>query len=839
MPTYTKGSFLVDSVRRRLIEAGWKAEDILVDQTIVKEGARLRPDIVLMHNLLPLAVIEMKSAVFDVGGAVQQMLLLKQVLEVPFAFVIGGENLFRLEEPGTDPIRMSNFPSPHELLSTSQYDKNDPLTWSPLAIETAPPKLHQVLAIRQVISEVKRGEKRILLVIAVGGGKTYVTAQIAWKLIRSGFLRRVLLVSESRDMVNHWQKLLSQSEWAVSADLEWLLGGSSAPSVQISSVDNLMRVGKTSRLQDIPSDLFDLIIIEDAPARDTRSVSSILQHFTNAAALLVASRQPLGAKSLGEFGQPVFSYSLQDAIAKDLLEAPAGFVVRKIDELAEIRAGILIPKVPADLIDSDKERSFIIRSKDIGEDGSISMTETTKIDLAGTRYMREDSEVDARFCLKPSDILVSSFPLGSSYRVGFVPDTIPPRTTFSNSVILVRVNPDAARPDEVFAFLRSNQGQTMLRSFSTSGVTMPRITSQGFAQLPVWLPETAKKINIERELSAAAKAKEQLENEILPTLRELSKKGKGGGEQDEQLGAVAQRLQGVAILLAPPQLPDRVVSKYPMPIALAFRRYRDARFNVYEQVLRLRDVFEATSHFVYNVLLADALRRLDPQLYYVQDRGARRAFNGYSMASRMDFVHSVIELAVKRDPQELFVPEIVDSDVAKVARELQEDFRNRLSHTATATESQQKKVLADFEPKVLAMLEDLDFLTRYRLVRIPSFYFLHGQLMRRMEIYHGVVPELDEQPIPDPSSLTQADRDHLVLLDDEDKVLDLHPLYQLLASQETRHENHLCFFKQRRAGQMLLEGESVQGAFPVRLEGFQDFEALQDRILDTSPEEQN
>jgi hypothetical protein len=137
------------------------------------------------------------------------------------------------------------------------------------------------------------------------------------------------------------------------------------------------------------------------------------------------------------------------------------------------------------------------------------------------------------------------------------------------------------------------------------------------------------------------------------------------------------------------------------------------------------------------------------------------------------------------------------------------------------------------------MLEDLDFLTRYRLVRIPSFYFLHGQLMRRMEIYHGVVPELDEQPIPDPSSLTQADRDHLVLLDDEDKVLDLHPLYQLLASQETRHENHLCFFKQRRAGQMLLEGESVQGAFPVRLEGFQDFEALQDRILDTSPEEQN
>ena len=89
-------------------------------------------------------------------------------------------------------------------------------------------------------------------------------------------------------------------------------------------------------------------------------------------------------------------------------------------------------------------------------------------------------------------------------------------------------------------------------------------------------------------------------------------------------------------------------------------------------------------------MLADVLRRLDPRVYYVQDKGARRAYNGYSMAARMDFVHSIIELAAKRDSQELFVSEIVDSDVVKVAKELQEEFRNRLSHTATPLRANRK-----------------------------------------------------------------------------------------------------------------------------------------------------
>lgn len=127
----------------------------------------------------------------------------------------------------------------------------------------------------------------------------------------------------------------------------------------------------------------------------------------------------------------------------------------------------------------------------------------------------------------------------------------------------------------------------------------------------------------------------------------------------------------------------------------------------------------------------------------------------------------------------------------------------------------------------------LQFLAEYRLVRIPSFYYKDGRLIRRMELYQGVVPSLDEQPLSEGIDLTQAEHEHLVLLNAEEEVLDLYPLYQLLATEETRYETHMAFFKQRKKDDGILKGESVQGAFPVNLHGFNDFEVLQGRILDT------
>jgi len=52
------------------------------------------------------------------------------------------------------------------------------------------PFYFQEIAVREVVKRLLRGQRRVLLAMATGTGKTFVALQIVWKLIRSGWLSR-------------------------------------------------------------------------------------------------------------------------------------------------------------------------------------------------------------------------------------------------------------------------------------------------------------------------------------------------------------------------------------------------------------------------------------------------------------------------------------------------------------------------------------------------------------------------------------------------------------------------------------------------------------------------
>lgn len=109
-------------------------------------------------------------------------------------------------------------------------------------------------------------------------------------------------------------------------------------------------------------------------------------------------------------------------------------------------------------------------------------------------------------------------------------------------------------------------------------------------------------------------------------------------------------------------------------------------------------------------------------------------------------------------------------------------------------------------------------MTEYRLVRVSGFYFDGGKFKRQQELYRGTAPLLDEEELPGEEIIqVKAHREHLLLLDPDDNMLDLHPLYQLIAHKDTRFVTHLCFLKSVQG--QILKVESVQ-------EGF-DFDATQ------------
>jgi hypothetical protein len=554
------------------------------------------------------------------------------------------------------------------------------------------------------------------------------------------------------------------------------------------------------------SDWYDLLLTQDA--RQTEHHTPRLNHFHQAIQIAISS-------AVSSQFPAAFQYSLEDALAAEQTEPPAGFRSVRLGDVADLRIGFYTTQ--ARPVSAPQIDFALITARDISE-GEVNLTHAKQI----------TAQLPDRLALKKGDILISSLFSASRPRIAIARDTPQITAAHSHSIIRVRVDPRNAKPEDVYAFLTSDTGLSALRQYSSGLGGMLRLTVSALSGLRVFLPEAT--TEPAKPLSAAARALSLITDKVLPALARADQAGLSDTAENPDLEIAAGVLKQILPDLSPPSLSERVVTEYPTPIAVAFRRFQEARFNPHEQLLRLKDLYESAIVFAYHSALSDWLHNLDRTQFAIDDRGARRAYNGFSMSARIDFLDYLLQTArVKSNLRtELFIPELADVDLITPARELQ-DFRNTISHTSTAAESRQRKIIQHFQPTVERLLSSLGFLTQYRLVRIPLFYFKKGQMIQRLETYQGVTPSIEEHPSAKDAPPLQADHDHLVLLSPDYDVLDLHPFYQLVASEETRNEQHICFLKQRKSEAKVLQGESITGAFELHLNDFEHLERLLDK----------
>ncbi len=116
---------------------------------------------------------------------------------------------------------LNNFPAPDELWNrwqTARSGRAEPvkLVAEEQAKYGADPLLHpfcqpsrcgkelryfQEVAVRRMVERVVRGQRRILLTMATGTGKTFTAFQIVWKLKKSGWLRKPVLFIADRNVL--------------------------------------------------------------------------------------------------------------------------------------------------------------------------------------------------------------------------------------------------------------------------------------------------------------------------------------------------------------------------------------------------------------------------------------------------------------------------------------------------------------------------------------------------------------------------------------------------------------------------------------------------------------
>ncbi|MCS6844544.1 MAG: DEAD/DEAH box helicase family protein, partial [Caldilineales bacterium] len=333
--------------RARLIDpkleaAGWGATQIgrehfyrrdvqYTDGRIVLRGERAhrrsprRIDYVLRYTEgFPIAVVEAKAEGEEPEAGLEQAKAYAADLAVPFAYATNGHRILEFDRFTRQSRERTAFPSPDELWGRWVLNTGltDPPTAGPAVREARPlydpdaaaarrrnpllhpfcpesetgktPRYFQEAAVHAVIRRVMQGQRRILLTLATGTGKTFIAFQIAWKLLKSGWLKRqhpdrparILFLADRVVLRDQAYKVFSPFA-TEGNDPRYLIEGG-PPNLNrdlyFGIYQTLWVEGEDGRrlYQRFPADFFDLVIIDEAHRSGFGTWREILDHFAGA-----------------------------------------------------------------------------------------------------------------------------------------------------------------------------------------------------------------------------------------------------------------------------------------------------------------------------------------------------------------------------------------------------------------------------------------------------------------------------------------------------------------------------------------------------------------------------
>lgn len=352
---------LIDPV---LLQAGWAESQIrrefwVGDGQIVDtggqsyRGSRLRADYVLEYEPgFPIAVIEAKPENDPAEMGVEQAKRYARGLALPVAYATNGRVIREINMTTGSETEVSGYPTPQELWQRFVDAKglDDDLA---MKFRRTPfkqdlrnlngtikrPRYYQKAAVDEVLAAIARGDKRILLTLATGTGKTFVAYLLAGKLWDCHWPQgndrpRVLYLADRNMLVDQ-----PKDEYFIPGfgdDAVCKLGQGNAVMSRyfyFALYQSLDQTGDEAALfLQYPRNFFDLIIVDECHRGSSAAESrwrEILDHFDSAVHLGMTATpvEDSDRSTSGYFGAPVYTYSLGDGIRDGYL---APYRVNKI-----------------------------------------------------------------------------------------------------------------------------------------------------------------------------------------------------------------------------------------------------------------------------------------------------------------------------------------------------------------------------------------------------------------------------------------------------------------------------------------------------------------------------
>jgi type I restriction enzyme R subunit len=298
---------------------------------------------------VPVAIVEAKDNNKTVSHGMQQALGYADILQIPSAFSSNGDDFAshnKVAPTGQDiecEFPLESFPSPKELWQRYKTYRNIEDDEEALVLEpyyedgtSKSPRYYQSEAINRTVEAVAKGQKRLLLVMATGTGKTYTTFQIIWRLWKAKKAKRILFLVDrnilaDQTLVNDFKPFGSVMTKIKNRKID--------PSYEIHLGLYQALTGPDEQdkiFKNVSRDFFDLIVIDEChrgSASEDSAWREILEYFSNAFQLGMTAtpKETKYVSNITYFGEPIYTYTLKQGIQDGFL-APYKVVRYDLDK---------------------------------------------------------------------------------------------------------------------------------------------------------------------------------------------------------------------------------------------------------------------------------------------------------------------------------------------------------------------------------------------------------------------------------------------------------------------------------------------------------------------------
>ena len=313
-----------------------------------KRGKHKIADYVLEYKGVRLAVVEAKKFDLNYTDGSAQAIEYAAKLQIPYAYSTNGQKIRQINMVTGEEKDVEKYPRPEELLASLKEPINewrDEFRSVPFENKGQSVRYFAQLAVEKTLDSIASGDRRILLTLATGTGKTRIAFHIAWKLFQTRWTitnekkrrPRILFLADRNILANQAYNEFSAftEDERIRISPKSIAKRKSVPTnanIFFTIFQTFMTglEGKPN-FGEYPQDFFDVIIVDECHrggANDESNWRDILEYFASAVqiGLTATPKRKDNVDTYKYFGEPKFVYKLKDGIEDGFLTP---FRVRK------------------------------------------------------------------------------------------------------------------------------------------------------------------------------------------------------------------------------------------------------------------------------------------------------------------------------------------------------------------------------------------------------------------------------------------------------------------------------------------------------------------------------